>query len=143
MTKRRSTRTVLCGLLGAAILALGLASSASARPFQTGIVVTDTDTVTSALAMQRIKDAGNSYVKISVFWPQILKSDPEAPTKPAGFDATNPADPLYDWSSIDTAVRNAKAAGLQPLLVIGNDPRWARATGDRTCRPRRHRSPAS
>jgi hypothetical protein len=79
--------------------------------------------------MQRIKAAGNSFVKISVFWPQILKSDPESPTKPAGLNATNPADPLYDWSQIDTAVRNARAAGLQPLLTIGNDPRWARAEG--------------
>src|SRR5256885_1295763 len=124
MTKRPPTRIVLCGLLGAAILALGLATSASARPFPTGIVVTDTDTYTSPTAMQRIRDAGNNYVKISVFWPQILNSDPESPTKPAGLDASNPADPLYDWSSIDTAVRNARAAGLQPLLTVGNDPRW-------------------
>ena len=43
--------------------------------------------------------------------------------------ATDPANPLYDWTQLDTAVRNATAAGLTPLITVTNSPKWARAPG--------------
>jgi hypothetical protein len=64
-------------------------------------------------------------VKVQVYWNEIA---PGGNTKPAGFDATNPAG--YDWSNYDEIVRGAVARGMQPYLVLGNRaPRWASKQG--------------
>jgi len=48
--------------------------------------------------------------------------------RPARFDATNPFDPRYDWSTLDQAVNLVVAAGMQPMLTVtGPAPYWATA----------------
>jgi hypothetical protein len=78
--------------------------------------------------MQRVSSLGARYVKIPAFWNEIAPA-PEEGSKPAGFADTDPASPLYNWSGLDTTVRNAVAAGLEPMVLVTNSPRWARAPG--------------
>jgi hypothetical protein len=127
-----SSTTPICTLLVSALATLAawvsLAPSASARPLATGIIPTDVESVASPLAMERIRSAGNTYVKVNAFWPAIAPGA-DSPTRPSGLIAADPSSPMYDWSSLDPAVKNATAAGLTPLLLVTNSPRWAREPG--------------
>jgi hypothetical protein len=40
-------------------------------------------------------------------------------------NATDPADPAYDWARYDRAIEDADAAGIQVLLTIVGTPAWA------------------
>ncbi len=75
-----------------------------------------------ALASARIRAAGASVVRIPVDWRDIAPA-----AAPAGFQASNPASPGYDFSRIDAAVDSTVAAGLQPLLVVSHAPAFAEA----------------
>ena len=52
-------------------------------------------------------------------------------------DATDPADPAYNWSPYDRAVEDADDAGIKVLFSIVDTPRWA--NGDRGSTARRRR----
>ncbi len=74
------------------------------------------------LALARIRAAGASVVRIPAEWRYIVSPDP-----PAGFDASDPASPAYDFTAVDAAVRDTAAAGLTPLLVVTRAPAFAEA----------------
>ena len=59
-------------------------------------------------------------VRIETGWPA-----PNTSTRPPGFDARNPADPHYDFTSTDAAIRAAARQGLRVLLTFTGAPRWA------------------
>ena len=44
---------------------------------------------------------------------------------PPSFNPADPASPGYDWSAIDTSVRDLTGQGLQVLLNITDAPTWA------------------
>jgi hypothetical protein len=120
--------------LAALALAFGAsASTAEARPhpLQTGLqdsAVFSTH-ATVPLAMAHIRAAGASRVRLDVGWASVA---PQGSTKPAGFDASNPGDPHYDWGGIDWAVRQAVANGVAPFINISEAPAWAeRGSGGR------------
>ncbi len=73
-------------------------------------------------ALARIRATGAHTVRIPVEWREIVAPDP-----PPGFDATDPASPAYDFTSVDAAVRDTVAAGLRPLLVLTRAPAFAEA----------------
>ncbi len=73
-------------------------------------------------ALTRIRAAGASVVRIPVEWRYIVSANP-----PAGFDAADPASPAYDFTMVDSAVRDTVAAGLMPLLVVTRAPAFAEA----------------
>ena len=73
-------------------------------------------------ALARIRATGASVVRIPVEWRYIVSADP-----PAGFDASDPASPAYDFTAVDAAVRDTAAAGLTPLLVVVRAPAFAEA----------------
>ncbi len=73
-------------------------------------------------ALARIRASGANVVRIPVEWRYIVNGDP-----PAGFDASDPASPAYDFAKVDAAVRSAAAAGLTPLLVVTSAPDFAEA----------------
>lgn len=50
-------------------------------------------------------------------------------TRPAGFDAANPADSAYNWSGLDAVVRALAASGLTVVLTIADAPAWAEGPG--------------
>jgi len=74
----------------------------------------------AALALTRAAGAGS--VRILVRWSRVEPRRPAAPT--------DPADPAFDWTAVDGAVRAAAAAGLDVLLDLsGGAPRWAEGAG--------------
>jgi hypothetical protein len=74
-------------------------------------------------ALARIRATGASVVRIPVEWRYIVSADP-----PAGFDASDPGSPAYDFTAVDAAVRDTVAAGLTPLLVVTRAPAFAEAS---------------
>src|SRR6476661_7841684 len=59
-------------------------------------------------AFNRAKQADANSVLIYVTWRSVAPTSP-----PVGFNATNPADPAYNWSSTDAAVQDATARGFK------------------------------
>jgi cellulase (glycosyl hydrolase family 5) len=73
-----------------------------------------------ATAFARTRAAGATYARVSVYWRSIAPSAP-----PAGFVAADPTSPGYSWEGTDAVVEAAEAAGLTPILNIGDPPAWA------------------
>jgi hypothetical protein len=122
---RRATAVALmaCGLLAAIAFP---ATAAAKQSLMTGFSDPDeyqtTDSATRNLWFGRTADSGAGIVRLAIEWPTIVGA-----TRPA--DPTNPADPSYDFSSVDGAVRDAKARGLKVLLTINHAPVWAEGAG--------------
>ena len=77
-------------------------------------------------AVARMKAIGVDRVRITAGWSSLTRQ-PESDSRPADFDATDPA--AYEqsrWLRLDTAVRAVRAAGLTALIDIGFwAPHWA------------------
>jgi hypothetical protein len=99
---------------------LAPASAWAARPLRLGF--TDTTFVTPAGGawLQRSAAAGADIVRIDVGWPVT-----DGAVRPSGFNARNPADPKYNFTADDTAIKQATADGLRVLAVFDGAPRWA------------------
>jgi hypothetical protein len=109
--------------MGCLVLALALlvpASAWAARPLTLGFTDTSFGTAAGTPWFQRSAAAGADMVRIDVGWPVT-----DSATRPAGFDARNPADPHYDFTGPDAAIKGAVAAGLRVLVVFNGAPRWA------------------
>ncbi len=77
-------------------------------------------------AVTRMASLGVDRVRITASWSSLTRT-PESDTKPANFDAADPA--AYEqarWAKLDAAVRAVRAAGMQVLVDIGFwAPHWA------------------
>jgi hypothetical protein len=73
-------------------------------------------------AFAKTGGAGAAYARLTVSWRAIAPG-----ARPAGFVATDPTSPGYSWAGLDTAVEAAEAAGLTPILDVGDNPDWAYA----------------
>jgi hypothetical protein len=96
-------------------------STPSTPPLRTGLM--DTDLFTSAQRPQALsvaRRAGARYIRLIINWAHIAPSSP-----PAGFNASDPDSPGYDWTSLDNLVTSAASAGLTPILDIATPPSWA------------------
>jgi hypothetical protein len=72
-------------------------------------------------ALAHAKRLGSTIIRLDVAWGDVAPAHPQA-----SFDATNPADPQYNWSQLDAEVKDATAAGQTILLSIQNPaPPWA------------------
>jgi hypothetical protein len=116
-------------LLGAAaIAAFGLisvvvAAEAEARPFELGLtdaVFSSADAGERAIWLDRAAEVGAQSVLPSAQWAGIAPADPSG-----AFDPADPADAEYDFSEADAAVRDARARGLDPMLLVTGAPLWA------------------
>ena len=68
---------------------------------------------------------GVDVVRIHAVWGAYAPA-PDSTTVPAGFVATDPNDPGYDWSRLDAAVDRVRAAGIAVMLTVtGPAPVWA------------------
>jgi hypothetical protein len=126
----RSTKALRArALLAAIFLALCVVAAASAtapHPLQTAIV--DPDVFTgpdAALGLEHAVSAGAGAIKIPLFWNEIAPAK-----KPRRFSPANPADPAYNWASLDTQLRLVHAHGLTPIVYIAGAPAWAFAKVD-------------
>ncbi|HEY1538266.1 MAG TPA: hypothetical protein VGF63_02630 [Solirubrobacteraceae bacterium] len=77
-------------------------------------------------AAQRAKALGVDTIRLTASWSSLTRGADQS-TKPAGFDARDPA--AYEqgrWTALDTAVRAVHAAGMSALIDIGFwAPQWA------------------
>ena len=127
MTSRRARDLIPLAAVAIAAALLLPASAGAARPLRTAVVDAGPFTVPSFMpaAFADVRATGATAIRFYSIWRQVAPA-----TKPAGFDAANPADPAYDWSIWDQQVRQAKANGLEPILSIEGAPDWAEGPGD-------------
>jgi hypothetical protein len=116
--RRLSSAAILACL--AAVLCLATSAQA-ARNLITGTADpayrSTSDTERSAAFDTTIAEGGG-IVRADVVWRgHVGDSRPANPT--------DPADPAYDFSTIDAAVRDASARGLDVILTVYSAPDWA------------------
>jgi hypothetical protein len=119
MPRRTTFRHLAAALLVAAtaVVALAQPSQAAMRPLETGISgIGDYH----PLSFERTRGAGAQFVRLVLDWARVAP-----PTRAAGFQPDNPADPHYDWSYVDTGVIEAVRHGLNPVLLVDGAPKWA------------------
>jgi hypothetical protein len=98
-------------------------AQAKSHPLTTAVVAYDTFLSNDRdVAFRRVRAAGATVVRLPVYWSTVA---PDASVKPAGLDASNPADPAYRWHVIDAMVKGAVRAGLRPILLVWYAPSWA------------------
>ncbi|NBQ44306.1 MAG: hypothetical protein EBU23_18060, partial [Mycobacteriaceae bacterium] len=80
----------------------------------------------SGVALQQrldlLKSTGTTITRVDILWGFV------APTQPA--DATDPADPAYDWSRYDEIVKGLRARDITPIVDFYWTPKWASQSGD-------------
>lgn len=74
----------------------------------------------SSLWLARARELDSSSVRISAEWDFVAPSQLSPNFRPA-----DPGDPHYQWATLDTAVRNATAAGERVVLIVTHAPTWA------------------
>jgi hypothetical protein len=115
---RLAGAAAVCALI-AALQLLGAADARAAAPFTTGFYDQGAYTSSSSdIWFGRSNDAGAGIVRIQAFWSQLAPG-----SRPV--DPSSSADPAYDWSYLDDAVRGANAHGLEVLLSADRAPAWA------------------
>ncbi|MGD0272607.1 MAG: hypothetical protein ABSB96_02600 [Gaiellaceae bacterium] len=122
-----------CALLAIFAVATSAAGAYKVSPIKTSTGRLDTGFIYvswgspefDAIQFERMQAAGAKFVRINADWSSIA---PSGTTMPTDFHPTDPADPLYNWSTLDTLVRAATTAGLQPILSLLFAPVWAQGT---------------
>lgn len=118
--RTRSLTASASSLLGAGLVLLAVAGTAQAR-FVTGLtdaVYQSSDTAERELWLDRTAELGASIVRLDVSWRAVA-----AGGQPQ--DAANPADPAYDFTALDAAVRDATARGFTVMFTVYNVPDFA------------------
>jgi hypothetical protein len=116
----------------AALVSVALAPAAHAAPGAELSMMDDQALLGTSQAqvdatLAQMKAFGADRVRVSAFWSDIAPL-PDALAKPAGFDASNPADPAYRWDALDRVVQSAAARGLRVLISLSTPvPYWASA----------------
>ncbi|MBE2315126.1 cellulase family glycosylhydrolase [Solirubrobacter sp. CPCC 204708] len=112
----------------AAMSLLGVAPAAHAATFEfgmedEGLLLSNPQSAPPAVAAWQ--KLGVDVVRIHARWWEIAPAQ-TATTKPAGFDAANPASPGYDWVRLDQAVQLVRANNIRVMLTItGPGPLWS------------------
>ena len=111
-----------------ALLALAIPGAASASPRQLSIMQDDGVFLGStdkdpAAALSEAKALGVDMVRTFVVWRRVAPR-PTADEPPAGADLGDPS--VYDWSTYDRFVSQARARGLKVFLTLAPAiPDWA------------------
>jgi hypothetical protein len=117
-------------IVAASVAALGLlpAGATARHPLYTGFADFDAfqglESGQRAAAYRNLSAARGSVVRLLVSWRGVAGSRP-----PTARAARDPSWPGYDWSQIDTWVREASAAGRRVLLSWTMAPDWAEGSG--------------
>ena len=112
----RSARLLACLVCLGAVGLLG--SQAAGAGFTTGLSDPGfrADETRPGLLDDTV-DANAGIIRLFVTWGAIARDRPT--------DPTNPADPEYNFPSLDSAVRDADARGLDVMLTLTSAPAWA------------------
>jgi hypothetical protein len=107
----------------ALIAAVAPASASAARQLDVGLVdpvFASGDGAERQLWQDRASSAGSDAILLTASWASIAPG-----SKPALFDPRNPADPNYDWGTLDAAISDATERGLRVILTVTGAPAWA------------------
>jgi hypothetical protein len=111
-------------LLGAAAaLAAAAAVAATAQPaaasryLRVGIFDQAQTLYGGTAAFTAFQQVHVQELRLNLTWNTVAKSRPA--------HATDPADPAYDWTVFDAAVRSAAADRIHVLMTIVGTPQWA------------------
>jgi Cellulase (glycosyl hydrolase family 5) len=74
------------------------------------------------LWFDRTVDAGAGIVRLTISWRDLAPQRPAEPTNPASYDFSS-------VPSVDGAVRDAAARGVQVLITVDSAPDWAEGPG--------------
>jgi hypothetical protein len=107
-------------LLVTVFLGVNTASSAAARPIETGVTAVDIVGLDGPLGFEKIREAGARWTRAMIVWPDVAPD-----SQPENWDPTDPADPNYDWSYFDQQIRWTVESGVEPLVSIFSAPEWA------------------
>lgn len=73
--------------------------------------------------LARASALGASFVRLTAYWRDV------APARlPRRFRASDPDDPNYNFSTLDSAVEAATAAGERVVLLVSDAPTWAQGS---------------
>jgi len=117
---------VLISLISLFLACASLAQARSNAPLQLGIYDNPSFVDPSVSAgerdfwLDRADDAGTGVIRLDLVWRKVLVDQSVAPVT-----ASNPADPNYDFSDYDDAVRAAASKGMSVLLTIWSAPEFA------------------
>ena len=109
---------VLLALAGALLVSGTRPAAAIATPLVTG--VSGMQNEDGPIAFQHVEGAGARFVGRTLAWYAVAPA-----TEPSDWQPGDPADPNYDWTSVDNWVTGAVQAGLTPVLVVYGAPSWA------------------
>ena len=133
--RSRLVPALLCCLAASAALpGAATASVTQESSFQDDSLIVFSEPAALARTLDKLKGLGVDRLRVSVFWA-VVAPDATKQTKPAGFDAADPAAyPKDSWTRYDTIVRLAQERGLGVNFnVTSPAPFWA--TGSLKDRP--------
>jgi hypothetical protein len=111
--------------LAAALLAVAVPAVEARRPalgLADDLAFADSRPGPRLAAFRTARATGARTVRLTLDWSAVA---PGGASKPAGFDAADPASPLYKWGYIEDAVRDAADSDLRVVLTVVRAPRWA------------------
>jgi hypothetical protein len=117
----RGSGKALVAAVAAAVVVVALPSAAQARPqLETGfleVLYGSADSAEREESFDRTVDARGGLVRLHLLWSSVAASKPTNPQ--------NPADPAYEWGTLDASVAEARDRGLRVLLTVTSAPSWA------------------
>jgi hypothetical protein len=119
---RRARRLPILACIAVALLCP--AGASAARSLELGISDGIFTQPAGAAWLQRSAAVGAKWVRIDIGWVA-----PDTATRPAGFNARNPNDPNYNFTSADAVIREASQVGERVLVTFTGAPPWAEAPG--------------
>ena len=115
-----------------ALVLLPAAAGASVRQlalFQDDKLLAESGDAQRNATLDEVKGLGVDMIKVQLHWAAVA---PGGRTKPAGFDATDPAQ-YPGWAAFDAVLADARARGFKVMFALAPPaPGWATPTrGDR------------
>jgi hypothetical protein len=106
--------------LATAVAFLAAGDAEAERGITTGIAVPEAQSSDSVrdLSLDGTAQANADLIRFDVLWRNLVGS--QRPTNPR-----DPADPAYDFSRLDAAVRGAEQRGLKVHFTVYSAPAWA------------------
>jgi hypothetical protein len=71
-------------------------------------------------ALAQTKATGAQFVRVVISWKAVAPV-----SRPANFNAADPDSPGYTWSEVDEHMRAVIEAGMTPLALVTEAPKWA------------------
>ncbi|HEY5195573.1 MAG TPA: hypothetical protein VIJ51_00940 [Solirubrobacteraceae bacterium] len=129
---QQAALAIACIALACVLPASAVASVSQSSIFQDDDLLIYNTTAGTQQTMQTLALLGVQSIRVSVYW-RVVAPDPLSTTRPANFDASDPAAyPADAWSRYDQVVEDAHALGIAVNLDITSPaPLWATQTPDR------------